>query len=43
MEPAPMIEALTGVKFEKLLEQVPALKNAMGKTEDVKPSRIEKP
>ncbi|MGN6555225.1 MAG: flotillin family protein [Verrucomicrobiota bacterium] len=27
----PVIESLTGVKFEKLLEQVPALKNAMAK------------
>ena len=27
----PVLEALTGVKFEKLLEQVPALKNAMDK------------
>jgi flotillin len=27
----PVLEALTGVKFEKLLEQVPALKNAMTK------------
>jgi flotillin len=27
----PVIESLTGVKFEKLLEQVPALKKAMGK------------
>src|SRR6266478_5400358 len=27
----PMIESLTGIKFEKLLEQVPAIKNAMGK------------
>ena len=27
----PIIESLTGVKFEKLLEQVPALKRAMGK------------
>jgi len=26
----PVIESLTGIKFEKLLEQVPALKNAMG-------------
>jgi flotillin len=26
----PIIESLTGVKFEKLLEQVPALKKAMG-------------
>lgn len=29
----PVLEALTGVKFEKLLEQVPALKNAMDKKE----------
>jgi len=29
----PVLEALTGVKIEKLMEQVPALKNAMGKTE----------
>jgi flotillin len=29
----PIIESLTGVKFEKLLEQVPALKKAMGKDE----------
>jgi flotillin len=27
----PIIESLTGVKFEKLLEQVPALKKSMGK------------
>jgi flotillin len=27
----PILESLTGVKFEKLLEQVPALRNAMGK------------
>jgi len=27
----PVLESLTGVKFEKLLEQVPALKSAMGK------------
>src|SRR6266496_1904172 len=33
----PVLEALTGVRFEKLLEQVPALKKAMGK-EDQKPS-----
>src|SRR4029077_10085736 len=33
----PVIESLTGIKFEKLLEQVPALKNAMGKGGD-KPS-----
>ena len=30
----PVLEALTGVKFEKLLEQVPALKKAMPKDED---------
>jgi len=30
----PVLESLTGVKFEKLLEQVPALKKAMGKGED---------
>ncbi len=29
----PVLESLTGVKFEKLLEQVPTLKNAMGKNE----------
>ena len=29
----PVLEALTGVKFDKLLEQVPALKNAMDKKE----------
>jgi len=29
----PVIESLTGVKFEKLLEQVPALKKAMAKDE----------
>ncbi len=32
----PVIESLTGVKFEKLLEQVPALRKAMGKDEDEK-------
>jgi flotillin len=30
----PIIESLTGVKFEKLMEQVPALKKAMGKDAD---------
>jgi flotillin len=30
----PVIESLTGIKFEKLLEQVPALKNAMGHKPD---------
>ena len=29
----PVIESLTGIKFEKLLEQVPALRKAMGKEE----------
>jgi flotillin len=29
----PVIESLTGIKFEKLLEQVPALKAAMGKND----------
>jgi len=29
----PVLESLTGVKFEKLLEQIPALKKAMGKDE----------
>jgi flotillin len=29
----PVLESLTGVKLEKLLEQVPALRKAMGKTE----------
>jgi len=32
----PVIESLTGIKFEKLLEQVPALKNAMAKEESEK-------
>ena len=30
----PILESLTGVKFEKLLEQVPALKKAMGKGDE---------
>jgi len=34
----PVIESLTGIKFEKLLEQVPALKKAMGK-EDSGPAK----
>src|SRR5215475_8516929 len=29
----PVIESLTGIKFEKLLEQVPSLKRSMSKTE----------
>jgi flotillin len=32
----PVIESLTGIKFEKLLEQVPALRKAMAKDEDDK-------
>ena len=32
----PVLESLTGVKFEKLLEQVPALRNAMGKDDEKK-------
>ena len=32
----PVLESLTGVKFEKLLQQIPALKNAMGKDDDAK-------
>jgi len=32
----PVLESLTGVKFEKLLEQVPALKKAMGKDDNAK-------
>lgn len=31
----PVLESLTGVKFERLLEQVPALRNAMGRTPTV--------
>jgi flotillin len=27
----PVIESLTGIKFEKLIEQVPALRKAMGR------------
>jgi flotillin len=30
----PVIESLTGIKFEKLLEQVPALRKSMGPAED---------
>lgn len=33
----PILESLTGVKFEKLLEQVPALKKAIEKNESPKP------
>src|SRR5580704_5440080 len=32
----PVIESLTGIRFEKLLEQVPALKRAMGKGDEGK-------
>src|SRR6516162_11065686 len=35
----PVIESLTGIKFEKLLEQVPALKKAMGKDDSDKPEK----
>ncbi|HZV36349.1 MAG TPA: SPFH domain-containing protein [Verrucomicrobiae bacterium] len=35
----PVIESLTGIRFEKLLEQVPALRKAMEKTDtQIKPS-----
>ena len=34
----PVIESLTGVKFERLLEQMPALKKAMGKDDSSQPS-----
>jgi flotillin len=30
----PVLESLTGIKFEKLMEQVPALKKAMSKSDD---------
>jgi len=33
----PVIESLTGIKFEKLLQQVPALRNAMGKGDENPP------
>ena len=33
----PIIESLTGVKFETLMQQVPALKKAMGKDEPIEP------
>lgn len=32
----PVLESLTGVKFEKLLQQIPALRNAMGKGDEEK-------
>src|SRR5215475_3620861 len=38
----PVIESLTGVKFEKLLEQVPALRNAMGDAK-AKPAQQQPP
>jgi flotillin len=34
----PVLESLTGVKFDKLLEQVPALKKAMGKDDLTPPA-----
>jgi flotillin len=33
----PVLESLTGVKFERLLEQVPALRKAMDKDDAPKP------
>ena len=33
----PVIESLTGIKFEKLIEQVPALRKAMGREADDEP------
>ena len=33
----PIIEGLTGVKFETLLQQVPALRKAMGKDDTIPP------
>src|SRR5947199_443383 len=30
----PVIESLTGIKFEKLLQQVPSLRKSMGNPED---------
>src|ERR1019366_2791304 len=35
----PVIESLTGIKFEKLLQQVPALRNAMGGGEKAAPPK----
>lgn len=36
----PVVESLTGIKFEKLLQQVPALRNSMGKPgADVEPPK----
>jgi flotillin len=34
----PVIESLTGIKFEKLLEQVPSIRRAMGKGDETKES-----
>jgi flotillin len=34
----PVVESLTGLKLEKLMEQVPALRKAMGKDEPPQPS-----
>jgi flotillin len=34
----PVIESLTGIKFEKLIEQVPALKKAMGGSDSKEPN-----
>jgi flotillin len=38
----PMIESLTGIKFEKLLEQIPSLRKSMGPTAVEDKSRPEK-
>src|SRR5476651_1274590 len=35
----PVLESLTGIKFETLMEQVPALKKAMSKDDSGKPSK----
>jgi flotillin len=37
----PVIESLTGIKFEKLIEQVPALKKAMGRSDDKETKPLE--
>ena len=39
----PVLESLTGVKFEELLKQVPALRNAMPPEDGAAPPRIAKP
>jgi flotillin len=39
----PVLESLTGVKFEELLKQVPALRKAMHTEDNAGPALIEKP